>query len=424
MKRLAVAVLTMCLVLGGVLLTSPAAYAADGAHGRVTQADGTTPIANVSVEFLDGQSTYSHTDTNGDFVIDVSPGVYTVNISFSGYATWTKTGVVVSGDGSVEVNAALEAESTVTGTIRDYDGDLMGDDDDVVVTVFGGESGRQVLGQVFTEDDGTYVVSALPAGDVRVFAQQVFGSELQTQWYVAGHNEATATLLSVPGPGGTAVADIVLPLGAKIQGSVVDPIGSPVSLDVNITGSGVDDASETSSGGDGLYEVAGLYPQDYTVALLDSYGLFTLPAPRTVTAVVGTPATEDFVVTPALVDETEFVDEVALLSGPTTVEPGETYTWKIDMAGDTSVYAILYSDPVYLGAAERNLDGTATLTLTIPADIPLGDHKLTFSGMDFTRGEAGPRAHAPVLADHGGRSARRAHGPARRRAHTTGSDAR
>jgi hypothetical protein len=45
------------------------------------------------------------------------------------------------------------------------------------------------------------------------------------------------------------------------------------------------------------------------------------------------------------------------------------------------VYAILYSDPAFLGAAVQQ-NGSATLTLTIPATTDPGTHRLTFSSYD------------------------------------------
>jgi hypothetical protein len=89
------------------------------------------------------------------------------------------------------------------------------------------------------------------------------------------------------------------------------------------------------------------------------------------------------VLTPALPAFSEFEPQPAL-SGPTTVEAGKTYTWTLD-GGDLGhdVYVILYSgsgtDPAYLGAARPNDDDVATFTLTIPEDLPAGEHEFTYS---------------------------------------------
>ncbi|MEP6480122.1 MAG: hypothetical protein ABJB03_12065 [Rhodoglobus sp.] len=391
MKRLAASALALGLVFAGVLLAPQAAFAATDVHGKITKADGTTPIFQAFAEFYQGDTQIgsAYTDADGDFSTSTIPaGDYTVFFYADGYATEYYSGtylksaaaVVTVADGvPLVLNASLEDESTVTGTIRDYNGDPV---ESVEVDLYTENSGAEPADVDYTDATGNYSFGQLGASNVKVFADYQLGGGLQPTWYTNGYSQATATVLPVPGAGGTAVADIVLPLGATIQGTVVDPIGSPVSVDVTGTGAGLDYPRGGGSASDGTYSLRGLHPQDYSVTTSDYWGLFAPATPQNVTAVVGTPATANFVVTPALVDEAEFTDAVSLVSGPTTVEPGKTYTWVVQPGGNDTVYAILYSSPVYLGAAVRAPDTSATLTLTIPAATTPGAHKLTFSSMN------------------------------------------
>lgn len=392
MKRLAASTLALGLILAGVMIAPQAAFAATDVHGTVTRMDGTTPIPTVDVEFFQGDQYvgFGTTDSNGWFSTSTIPaGDYTVLFVRLGYVpeyysdTYVKSSaavVTVADGGSTTLNASLEVESTITGTIRDYNGDPV---ENVWVSVYTENSGWQLTKQGYTDGSGAYTVGQLSGGNVKVFAAYMYGGELQTAWYTNGYSEATATVLALPGAGGTAVVDIVLPLGATIRGSVVDSIGSPIGVDMIATGAGLDDSQNSGSDlDDGLYEMRGLHPQVYSVTTDDYWGLFAPATPQNVTAVVGTPATADFILTPALVDEAEFVDAVTPLSGPTTVEAGKTYTWVVQPDGNENVYAILYSSPVYLGAAVRSTDGSATLTLTIPMVTTPGTHKLTLSSMN------------------------------------------
>lgn len=379
MKRFATSVLVLGLVLGGLAIAPQVAFAATTVSGTITRASGATPVSNADIDFLQNNESVAvtHTDSSGNFsTTNVPAGDYTVRFSMTGLATEYRS-VSLPDGASVVLNAALEVESTITGTIRDEHGDPV---DFVFISVFREDNGWQSDLASITNTSGTYTIRGLAAGRVKVLAG--VDSNLQSTWYTNGYNQATATPIVVPAPGGTLVADIVLPAGAIIGGAVTDSIGTPVeSVIVVATGDGLDDTFKSYAGSAGLYSLGGLHPQLYSLAVRDSdYGLFASTPAQSATAVLGSPATANFVVTPELIDVSEFLDEVTLISGPTTVEAGKTYTWVVAPEGNQNVYAILYSSPVYLGAAVRNPDASATLTLTIPADTPAGAHKLTFSG--------------------------------------------
>jgi len=79
----------------------------------------TIPNANVVVK-KDGQIvTGSVADFDGDFIIKpLSPGRYSVEVSFLGYATSIQTGVIVSPNKFTTVNFSLKEESVVIGEVE------------------------------------------------------------------------------------------------------------------------------------------------------------------------------------------------------------------------------------------------------------------------------------------------------------------
>lgn len=381
MKRFAASILTVGLIVTGLLFAPQAAFAVTSVYGTVTRAADAAPIWNADVLFLqDGVViTSTYTDSNGDFATtSVPPGDYVVSYSMSGYGTENVAATVVDGV-PLALNQALDAESTITGVIRDEDGNPIDFAFVSVATAAGGWVYE--LGDV-TGADGEYAIHQLTAGDAKILVG--VDGNYQTTWYASGYNNATATVIVVPGPGGTVVADVTVPTGAIIGGTVVDSIGSPVTfVEVTATGPGLDFEHTGWARSDGLYAIKGLHPQAYSLVAEDnSFGLFAPSAVQPATAVLGTPAIANFVVTPELVDISEFEYQVELVSGPTTVEAGMTYSWTVKHYGNQNVYAILYSSPTYLGAAARNPDGSATLKLTIPQETTPGAHKLTFSGVN------------------------------------------
>lgn len=388
MKKTIAALAAIAVAMLGVLIAPATAAFADGTiNGTITDAATSLPINGATVQFAvaNGSNNF-FTDATGQFTSTFASGTYTVSISAPGYATEyyddtydlaLASLVSVTDSQTTTINASLKPESTIAGTVTDYlNAPVVG----AFAVLYSANAGWVPINSNATDVSGAYSFGQLAPGDykVDVFYQN---DNLQDTWYTTGYSQATATAFTVPSFGSHLTGiDVQLALGAEITGTVVDPLGSPVSVQVSAEGAGLDYAlSGQSNNLGGVYSIPGLRPQAYNVTTDDQTDFFAPAVPAAVTAVVGSPATANLVVSPRLPDESEFFDAAVPVSGPTSVEAGKTYTWVVDTNGDANVFAILYSNPVYLGGAVRNPDNTATLTLTIPADTVAGAHKLTFS---------------------------------------------
>jgi YD repeat-containing protein len=79
--------------------------------GRITQSDGTTPLAGAAVTVFDGPSDVGHTSTSdtGDYIVpNLHPGTYLVQAAYVGYQTKEDTSTVTDGT-EATVNMSLTA---------------------------------------------------------------------------------------------------------------------------------------------------------------------------------------------------------------------------------------------------------------------------------------------------------------------------
>jgi hypothetical protein len=383
-KSLAALATIAIAALSLVVSPATAALASGTVTGTITDANTSAPITTAVVSF--NQSNGGHNafaGAGGTYTDSPQAGDYTVSISAPGYATEyysdtyleaSAAVVTITDGGSYVIDAALEPESTITGTITDPASTPLSN---YTVFLFSENEGWGVANSAITLADGSYSFAQLAPGNYKVVVQNSNDS-LIDEWYADAYTLATATVIPLASFGSTAVRNIQLATGAEITGTVVDPIGTAVGVAVDATNA-ANGFSGRGSSNSGPYSIDGLLPQSYSLTTDDPTDFFAPAAPVTATAVLGSPATANLVVYPALVAESTFVDQVAPISGPLNVVAGQTYTWVVDSNGDANVYAILYSSPVYLGAAVRNPDNSATLTLTIPLTTTPGAHKLTFS---------------------------------------------
>jgi len=383
-NKLLAALAVFALAVLGLSVAPSSALASGTLSGTITDSF-SAPINGAVVEFKQNSSTnYYYSDASGALTGFVPAGTYTVFIHATGYApeyynnSYTVAGaaaVVVTDGGSVTINASLDTDSVISGTITDY-------------------LGGPVTGQVFAYADndpsaqpergftdpltGAYTIPDLAPGGYQIFVYTDSNDNLVDEWYNNAYMQSAATTVTLPAPGSAAVVDVSLALGGSIAGSVTNSIGTPIS-DFYVAASGTLGGSNKDLPLlDGTYAINGLLPDTYSASVTDDSGFFQTSTVNGLVVTTSTPAAADFVLTPTLVDESEFSPRAAV-GGPTTVEAGKTYTWTVTADGDSDVYAILYSTPVYLGAAVQNPDGTATLTLTIPASTKAGAHKLTYS---------------------------------------------
>ncbi|SKA90901.1 Carboxypeptidase regulatory-like domain-containing protein [Agreia bicolorata] len=386
MKRTLSAVAALSLAVLGIAVAPSAAWAATTTvSGTVTDA-ALNPIVGAKVRYLTANSEYDfYTDSAGHYGGPISPESYVVKFQAAGFAAeYFDDSVTLAGatprvlaQGSDTVSdAVLGAESTLSGTITAYTGDPV----QAGVQLFSENDGWESVGYVQSSSvDGGYDFGGLAAGNYKISVVSPDSDDLVDEWYSDRLTEVEATIITVP-PVGSATADVQLAEGAIIGGSVKNTIGSPVDMQLFASNTIQPDAVRAITSG-GVYSFSGLAPANYTISTYehDLGGFFAAQTLPPVAAVVGSPATADIVVTPALPAESEITDEIVPHSGPLVVAPGGTYTWTVPSDEDSDVYAILYSTPVYIGAAPAAVNGVATLTLTIPSDTAPGAHKLSIS---------------------------------------------
>ena len=93
-----------------------------GIYGKIIDANSGDALLGVSV-FLEGTSTGTITDVNGDYSLTVSPGTWTVYYSYVGYKTETRRVTVTAGaqtreDVSMETSSILGQEVVVSASRR------------------------------------------------------------------------------------------------------------------------------------------------------------------------------------------------------------------------------------------------------------------------------------------------------------------
>jgi LPXTG-motif cell wall-anchored protein len=390
-RTLAVLAVTGMTVVG-LSVAPTAAWAVTTTVSGVVTDQSLTPIAGVKVRFLAENSEYDYyTDATGHYSGPISPEEYVVRFEAPGYAAEyfddsptlaSATTMSLTAGSSSVANASLGAESVLSGTITSYTGQPV----QAGVQLFSENDGWESIGYVQSSAvDGGYDFGGLSAGRYKVHVYSPDDDDLVNEWYSDRLTEVEATIVAVPAAG-AATADVQLAQGAAIHGSVTNTIGSPIDMQLFASNTIQPDAVRGWTNGAG-YSFTGLPPAAYTISTYEHYlgGFFAPVTVGPVQAAVGAPAHADLVLTPALPDETEFTTEVAPLSGPLTVEQGGTYTWTVPSDEDSDVYAILYSDPVFLGVAPAAVGGVATVTLTIPAETTPGAHRLTLSSYSTTK---------------------------------------
>jgi len=372
--------------LGAVALPQ-AAFANGTINGTITDLSN-VPIAAATVGFVQSNgSSNAFTGAGGTYTASQQAGTYLVQISAVGFATeyYNDTSVranaanVVIADGTTTViDAALAPESTITGTVTDnLNNPVVG----ATVFVYSEDESWQIINSTQTAAGGAYSVGQLAPGHYKIWVRQT-GDGLQDTWFGQSTSLASATQIALAVPGSSAIANVQLPLGAEIDGTVTDPLGSPVK--VSVTAVGADGNVESAATGvSGDYSLTGLIPEAQVITAHDFVNHFFNDLSVNSTASLGgLGVIADFSLQPRLPLESEFFDIVPPISGPISVEAGKTYTWVVHASGQANVFAILYSSPVYLGAAARNPDDSATLTVTIPLATSAGAHKFTFSSYD------------------------------------------
>lgn len=214
--------------------------------GTVTNIATAEPLAGaiVTIRTLQGDSNAVvqtvNTDESGNYLAQgLAPGSYSVTAAVFGFASQTQT-VTVSSNQTATANFALAAETgTISGTIRDGNGDPI-TGGNIFVRVFDGNG--LLIKSITAEPDGSYTVIDLAPGTYTVVAQAPgFAASAAAAAVVA--NQTTALDLQLA------------PLPASITGQVLSqgtntPLqGAAVTASVagQVLASAFTDDSETSS---------------------------------------------------------------------------------------------------------------------------------------------------------------------------------
>lgn len=204
----------------GVVLTIPAGIAVTG---RVSDGNG-EPLSGVAVFAMetdeDGRSMYRmmmpgaqqagedavRTASDGTFTLRVAEGRYDFNFRREGYAPKRVIGQSITGSGRARVDAVMEPASGVAGRVVRGGNGVEG----VSVTVFGAES----RGSAVTGPDGSFAVSGLEAGSMKVLLRK--------------ESDFIRELRNLTSPARDAV--IELAAGGRVTGRVVDrSTGKPLT---------------------------------------------------------------------------------------------------------------------------------------------------------------------------------------------------
>lgn len=209
-------------------------------RGRVTAADGVTPLTDVSVSaFPRSGSTYNWATTGHDGAYEVTclaADDYRVAFSapwgshyaaeFYNNALWSSAAPVsVPPGGTVsDINVSLELGGAVSGAVTGPDGvtPLEG------VGVFELLQDGEVVQISQTKADGSYEAARLQEGSYRIGFVPASGSPFAFEYFSNAVTPSSATSVPVlSGPPVTAI-NASLEFGAKVSGVVTDSNGQPV----------------------------------------------------------------------------------------------------------------------------------------------------------------------------------------------------
>jgi hypothetical protein len=269
---------------------------ASSISGILTGPDGITPVAGIEATawIWDGGDWYwlswVESDSSGNYTIDGLPtGIYKVDFydPFGDYVTetynnalifWEGDEIVISSPGQAVsgIDASLSTASSISGSITGPDGltPLEGIEASAMIWD-GGEWSWLAWG--FSDTNGNYTITGLPAGNYRVEFRDSTGLYASELYDDAMPWEATEIAVSY----NTAIqgVDASLGLASHIAGTVTGSGGSPPLEYIEVAAyiwSGSEwvfmDWADTDSNGD--YAIGGLPPGIYQVDFFDYDGIY------------------------------------------------------------------------------------------------------------------------------------------------------
>lgn len=238
--------------------------------GHVTDTDG-APVPNVSAELFGGGG--ESTDGTGAYTITgLATGSYT--LCFNGWFATSATAPYgytdsCAGDHYRTVDVQAGQTTTAEGTVQKagaIGGTVTGDDGPVpgvLVTAFDSSGGQ--LNSVSTDDNGGYLLTGMPPGEVSVCFDPTYTDGGYQRTCYGTQDGGSPTPIAVTA-GQLSTADAHLAKGASITGTVTDASGAPIS---NVLVTAYNSTSyegfyaQTDSAGN--YTLDGLSAADYLV---------------------------------------------------------------------------------------------------------------------------------------------------------------
>lgn len=227
-------------VLPGAPLTVSASSNLGNISGAVT--DGAAPVQGVEVyayETATGDSsTAAVTDVLGNYLLTgLTPGSYKVffnsywlRYSNQWYGNTTDLSaaallVVLAGNTTANINAALTAGSGISGAVNDNTGIGI---QNISVYVYDAENPYICYSITRTDADGKYTAKGVPTSRAKVIFGNYGTDDYTSNWYNDKTEWATATHLEVSAPNATQEVNAVLTTGGGISGKITDASGNPV----------------------------------------------------------------------------------------------------------------------------------------------------------------------------------------------------
>lgn len=254
------------------------AQLADGGSisGRVTLETTGAGLYDIYVRAYDSNQNYYnnyYTDSDGYYTIPgLRSGIYKVYFSsYENYAPewYNNKGSFISGDplgvtagsDTPGVNAQLAAGATISGRVRDPYGVGI---NNIPVEVYDG-SGNYLYND-YTDSNGDYAITNLPAGGLKVLFKASYGGTYLDEWYNDKHSFYYADPVNVTAGSTTANINADVLEGGGIGGRVTDGSGNGISsVYVKVFDLDANEIMYYYTDSDGYYELQGLYPGSYKV---------------------------------------------------------------------------------------------------------------------------------------------------------------
>jgi protocatechuate 3,4-dioxygenase beta subunit len=313
--------------------------------GYVYQVDGVTPLSNaqVCIECYDSGEGFGcvNSDASGFYqAFGMSSGDYRVDAIAQGYVTewydntlWHHEAQPVSvnaPDNTPNINFTLELEGTISGTVRDSQGNLLAD-----VSVECGRIDGPGGEGTETGSDGTYTITGLPTGKYKVRA---FKSGYAREYSDNVFPSHEAAIIEVAAPNETSSINFNLTEGGSISGHIYQSDGvTPISrarVFVRPSKYGFDDGFYATTNSTGYYWVDCLSLGNYRVtAEASGYAML-----KYYDGVYGWDSATDVKVTPphSTPDIDINLDLAGSISGFVYASDGTTSIPNVDLVADTT----------------------------------------------------------------------------------------